>query len=292
MKAKFKEFYKNLVEIVKKPELFTLPSTLAYYFVLSIVPIITILLWIAGSFNLSTTYITGFIERNFSPELMELITPIFTEQSFSFGFLVYLLFAFFLSSNGSDAIIVASNTVFNIKNKNVVKRRLKAFMMTIILFGLITFMLTVSVFGSQLLQLINNMGFDNSVIKIINMLHPVLNIPITLIVLYYGIKLIFIVAPNEKIKSKYVSKGAIFTTICWFIATFVYSYYIKNIANYNTFYSGLSIIVVLMIWFYILAFIFVVGLCLNYSNVEEQIEKTNTIKLKELEEKVKASKNI
>ena len=47
-----------------------------------------------------------------------------------------------------------------------------------------------------------------------------------------------------------------------------------------------------MVWFYILAFIFVIGLSLNYRSVEEQIEKTNSIKLKELEEKVRASKEI
>ena len=46
-----------------------------------------------------------------------------------------------------------------------------------------------------------------------------------------------------------------------------------------------------MIWLYFLAFIFVMGLSFNYNTVEENIEKTNAIKLKEIEEKVKMSKN-
>lgn len=292
MLEKVRDFIKNLYDIMKKPEMLTLPSTLAYYFVLSVVPIISILLVIAGSFNLSITYITSFIEKNFSPELMNMITPIFTEQSFSFAFIVYILVAFFLASNGSDAIIVASNTVFNIPNKHYVKRRIKAFFLTFLIFMLFTFMLVVPVFGEQILSVITSMGVNNRIVEAIKILYPVLNLPITLIVTYQFIKLIYIIAPDEKMERKSVTKGTIFTTVCWFVITLGYSYYIKNLAHYNVYYAGLSTIVVLMIWFYILAFIFVIGLGLNYRSLEEQIEKTNSIKLKELEEKVKMSKQL
>lgn len=287
---KIKDFFKNLFEILKKPEMLILPSTLAYYFVLSIVPIISVLLLFASSFNLSTSYITGFIEKNFSPELMKLITPMFTGQTFSIGFVIYIAVAFFLASNGSDSIIVASNMVFNIENKHYFKRRIKAFVLTFIMFILFMFMLIVPVFGEQILNILNTMGVNNGLVKAINILYPVLNVPITLLVMYFMMKLIFVISPDDKLKSKYVSKGAIFTSAGWFIATLVYSYYIKHIAHYNVYYAGLSTIVVLMIWFYILAYVFVIGLSLNYRNVEEEIERTNTIKLKELEEKVRASK--
>lgn len=286
---KIKEFFRNLIIILKKPEMLTLPSTLAYYFVLSIVPIISVLLLFAGSFHLSTSYITEFIEKNFSQDLMNLITPMFTSHSLSIGFVIYLAVAFFLASNGSDAIIVASNLVFNLENKNYFRRRIKAFILTIIIFLLFMFILVVPVFGEQIISIIKAIGVDNRLVNYIDVIYPILNLPLTLIVMYYAIKLIFVIAPDEKIKSKYVTKGAVFTTVCWLIVTFIYSYYIKHIAHYNVYYAGLSTIVVLMIWFYILAYIFVIGLSLNYSNVEEQIEKTNTIKLKELEEKVKAS---
>ena len=268
----------------------TLPSTLAYYFVLSVVPIISILLLIAGSFNLSISFITDFFEENFSPDLLDMITPIFSGDTLSLGFIIYILVAFFLASNGSDAIIVASNTIFNIPNRHYVKRRIKAFVITVLIFLLFTFMLVVPVFGEQILDIMVKIGVNNSIVDGVRFVYPVLNLPLTLFVTFYFIKLIYIIAPDEKIKSKYVNKGTVFTTLCWFVVTLGYSYYIKNIARYNVYYAGLSTIVVLMVWFYILAYIFVIGLSLNYRSVEEQIEKTNTIKLKELEEKVKASK--
>lgn len=292
MIEKIKDFLKNLYEIMNKPEMLTLPSTLAYYFVLSVVPIITILLLIAGSFNLSISYITEFFEKNFSPELLKMITPMFTDQTFSLGFVVYILMAFFLASNGSNSIIVASNMIFNIPNRHYVKRRIKSFVMTMIIFLLFTFMIIVPVFGEQILFVLSHMGINSKLIDIVQTMYPIVKFPITLLVLFYLIKLIYIVAPDEKIKGKFVTKGTIFTTVCWLVVTFGYSYYIKNIAKYTVYYAGLSTLVVLMVWFYILAFIFVIGLGLNYRSVEEEIEKTNTIKLKELEEKVKASKEI
>lgn len=100
-----------------KPEMLTLPSSLAYYFVLSVVPIISILLLIASQFNLSINYITEFLEKNFSAELVKTITPIITNQGLTLGFVIYILMALFIVSNGCDAIIVASNTIFNLKNK-------------------------------------------------------------------------------------------------------------------------------------------------------------------------------
>ena len=292
MLGKFKEFSRNVYDIMMKPEMLTLPSSLAYYFVLSIVPIISLLLMIASSFNLSTSFLTEFFENNFSSELVKMITPLVTNQSFSIGFVMYILVAFFLASNGSDAIIVTSNQIFNIDNKTYFRRRIKAFFLTIILFTLFTFMLIVPVFGEQLINIAAHIGFNSNVTDALKMLYPVLNLPITLIVLYFGIKLIFIIAPDEKIKSSYVNKGAIFTTLCWVIVTNVYAYYVKHIATYSVYYAGLSTIVMLMVWFYFLAFVFVMGLSFNYRSQIEHVEKTNAIKLKEIEEKVKASKKI
>ena len=292
MLGKFKEFSRNVYDIMMKPEMLTLPSSLAYYFVLSIVPIISLLLMIASSFNLSTSFLTEFFENNFSSELVKMITPLVTNQSFSIGFVMYILVAFFLASNGSDAIIVTSNQIFNIDNKNYFRRRIKAFFLTIILVTLFTFMLIVPVFGEQLINIAAHIGFNSNVTDALKMLYPVLNLPITLIVLYFGIKLIFIIAPDEKIKSSYVNKGAIFTTLCWVIVTNVYAYYVKHIATYSVYYAGLSTIVMLMVWFYFLAFVFVMGLSFNYRSQIEHVEKTNAIKLKEIEEKVKASKKI
>ena len=291
MFEKLKVFFKNLIDIMKRKEMLILPGHLAFYFVLSVVPIITIILFVATSFNLSLSVITNFIEVNFSKEVLNVIYPILDNTGFTIGNIVFLCIAFFLASNGFDSIIIASNAIFNLNNSRYIKRRIKAMIMTLLMVLLFTFILIVPLFGETILGiLINFTKEDNLLINAFNVLYPVLNIPLTFLVVFIFIKIVYTIAPDDVIPSKYVNKGTIFTTICWILITVIYSYYIRNFAHFNTYYGGLSSIVILMMWFYFMAYVFVVGLAFNHINVEERIEKTNTMKLDEIQKKVKATK--
>ena len=84
-----------------------------------------------------------------------------------------------------------------------------------------------------------------------------------------------------------MTKGAIFTTISWLLVTVLFSYYINNIARFDLIYGNLANLVILLFWFYILAFVFVIGLYLNKNSAVSGIEKTNTIKLEEIRKKVR-----
>lgn len=291
MFQKLKEFFKNLIEIMKRKEMLILPGHLAFYFVLSVVPIITIIFFIATSFNLSLTVITNFIEANFSKEVLNVVYPILDNTGFALGNIVFLCIAFYLASNGFDSIIIASNTIFNLNNSGYIKRRIKAMIMTLLILLLFTFILLVPLFGETILNILTSFTKeDNVLINVSNVLYPVLNIPITFLVVFMFIKLVYTIAPDDAIPTKYVNKGTIFTTLCWMIITVIYSYYIKNFAHFNAYYGGLSSIVILMMWFYFMAYVFVVGLAFNHINVEERIEKTNSMKLDEIQKKVKATK--
>ena len=291
MFEKLKVFFKNLIDIMKRKEMLILPGHLAFYFVLSVVPIITIIFFVATSFNLSLSVITNFIEVNFSKEVLNIIYPILDNTGFTIGNIVFLCIAFFLASNGFDSIIIASNAIFNLNNSRYIKRRIKAMIMTLLMVLLFTFILIVPLFGETILGiLINFTKEDNLLINAFNVLYPVLNIPLTFLVVFIFIKIVYTIAPDDVIPSKYVNKGTIFTTICWILITIIYSYYIRNFAHFNTYYGGLSSIVILMMWFYFMAYVFVVGLAFNHINVEERIEKTNTMKLDEIQKKVKATK--
>ena len=71
--------------------------------------------------------------------------------------------------------------------------------------------------------------------------------------------------------------GALFTTVGWIIATYLYGYYSTNIARYDLFYAGLSNIAILMLWIYLLSYILVIGLSLTTKVTYEELEKTGSI---------------
>ena len=92
--------------------------------------------------------------------------------------------------------------------------------------------------------------------------------------MFIFVKLIYTLAPDKKISSKYVNIGAAFTTIGWTFVTAIYSYYANNMANYALFYGNMSNIIILMIWIYIISYIFVIGILINaneYQFLEEKI---------------------
>ena len=74
-----------------------------------------------------------------------------------------------------------------------------------------------------------------------------------------------------------------FTTITWIIATEIYSFYIGTFTNYDIFYGSISNILILLLWVYILAYIFVVGMAFNAYNVVNDLKETKKEK-KEISE--------
>lgn len=289
MKNKFSKYWSEFLEIIRKKEMSILPAHLAYYFIICVIPAFAIIFFVASLFKIPTGAISDFLTSTFSPSVSDMIINNVTATSLGFSNLLFFFISLYVTSNGARSIITASNIVFNIKDSNVLKKTIKSFVITIFLIMLITFLLVVPLFGNQILKLFSIIGLETKVTNLINMLYPVLKWPLTLFIIFIIIKIIYTMAPDEKIKSSYVNKGAFFTTASWSIITAIYSFYINNIANYSKIYGALSNIVILMLWFWLISYVFVVGLVLNYKNSEEENEKTNTIMLKEIQEKIKSN---
>ena len=107
--------------------------------------------------------------------------------------------------------------------------------------------------------------------------------PIAFACIFWMIKLIYTLAPDDQIPSKYMNSGALFTTFGWIVTTALYSIYISNFANYRMFYGGISTIIVMMIWIYMLAYIIVMGIAINVADYEE--DKNNNKKKKTVKNK-------
>ena len=172
-----------------------------------------------------------------------------------------------------DSVILCSNTIYNIENKGWFKRRFKAIVLSIILILLLIFLLLVPVFGSVVVNLITKVNLNPSITSIVIKVFEYLRSPIMIVLLFFVIKIIYTLAPDKKIKSHNTNYGALFTTILWTIVTEIYSCYIQNYASYTSFYGGLANICILMIWFYFLAYVFAIGMALNYQRENDNYQK-------------------
>lgn len=275
-KKRLKLFFKNFKSALFRPEMLVLPGQLAFFFILSIVPTITLIGYVAGLLNLSTDVIYNFLAKAFSSNVAKVLI-VHPYKSLGAGYIITMLFGFYFASNGAASIIVTSNSIYGVENKPFIKRRIKALLMTFVIILLFIFMIIVPVLGNKITEMIAYVNMKQSVTTKILQVFNFLKGPITWFIMFIFIKLIYTMAPDKKTESRHTNKGAIFTTFGWVLSTNIYSYYITHFAKYDVFYGGLANLVVLMLWFFLLAYILTIGIALNQKVEEEELEKTAKI---------------
>lgn len=277
MIGKIRYYIKRLYKIGTRQEIRTLPGHLAYSFILSIVPTITLIGYISSFLGLSMNTISNFIANSFSEETAKMFVPIITGKAFDLNVLSVLITGYFVASNGANAMILSSNRVYGIKDSSFLKRRIKAIFMTFFIVLLFLFIIIVPIFGNTILNFLHDLNPSLEIINRIRLIVSYVKWPISALIIFSLIKIIYTMAPDKEISSRHVNRGSLFTTIMWSIATFVYSYYAHNMANYTIFYGALTSVVVIMIWLYFLSYIFLIGMVLNKSSeeTEEKIKLEN-----------------
>ena len=269
MKKGFKEVWKKLLEIIKKPEMRILPGQLAFFLLLSIIPLIAVIAVMAGKFSLPIEDIVKAVDSSLPSDIADFITDIINSKV-DVNIVIFCLSAFILASNGPMSMITGSNLLYKIKDKDIVTTRIKAIIMTIFLVALLLFVLAVPLFGNQIVDALINLIPSNAVDNTIKIAYNILKYPISIFTIFFFIKLLYTMAPDKSIKSKYTTKGAIFTTIGWIIATEIYSLYVTKFVNYSVLYESVAHLIVLFIWIYLLSYVFVLGMAINASSIEEE----------------------
>lgn len=277
MKEKIKRFFVNFWKAFWRPEMLVLPGQLAFFFVLSVVPLITLIMYGASFLNLSIGFITEFLTKAFGSSVAKLLVNDISGVNVGLGFFISLAVGYFIASNGASSIIVTSNAIYNIPDKGFLKRRIKALVMTFFIVLLFVFVLVVPLFGEKIVEMIKYVNLNPQVTKNLELIFAVLRGPVSWLIIFMFIKIIYTMAPDKVVPSRNVNYGAVFTSVGWILITAIYSYYISHYAHYSVFYGGLANIVVLMLWVYLLAYIFVIGLALNVQT-EKELEETAKIK--------------
>lgn len=283
--SRTRNFFVRFWESFWRQEMLVLPGQIAFFLFLSLVPTITLLAYTSSYLNISNDLVSSLLSNVLGGDFVEILTPILTATKITPAFFITLGIGFFLSSNGCASIIVASNTIYGIKDSGFAKRRLKALIMQLIIVLLFLFILIVPLLGDSIINLLHYFNLDASttshVINILNFLKG----PFSWIVIFMFIKIVYTIAPDKKIPSQNVNGGAVFTTLGFILITKLYSYYIGNFANYSVFYGSLANIVILMLWVYLLSYVFVIGMAMNY---HEELEKTGIMQIqKVIEENAK-----
>ncbi len=100
--------------------------------------------------------------------------------------------------------------------------------------------------------------------------------PVAIFMITAAVAFVYWAAPNVKLPFKLFTPGAVIFTILWLVGTFLFGLYVSNFGSYNVTYGALGGIVVLLVWFYLTAYLLLLGAEINTSLARqaapEQIE--------------------
>ena len=257
---KAKRMFNRLFKIIKLEEMRILPGQLAFFFVLSIFAIFPLLGFISSSFI--TQGLINSIEENLPTAVSTILKSLMDTKSSGLNIIVFAVCSIYIASNGCGAMIITSNVIYKIKSDNVIKQKIKAILMTLILITLILFIVLVPAFGDLILATIEK-HYPGRVIEAIIAGFQWLKYPLSFILIFLDVKILYTLAPDKRIASYYTNTGALFTTIAWILITRIYAIYLNNINTYNIFYGSLANVVIILFWIYLLAYAFTLGMALN-----------------------------
>lgn len=264
-----KDYSKRIFDLVMKPEMKILPGQLAYFLILSIFPFLTLLGYIGSKITMLSEPFIRIVSKILPDSFNNILLPFLTTSSITGNVTFVMILGFILVSNGTHSIIITSDELYGIDYGDYLKRRVKAFFMIFILLFLFMFVIIVLAYGNIIVNNIINLELLSRFKDQIYFAFVLIKWPIAFILFFWILKFLYAISPDEEIPSKFMNKGALFTTIGWIVTTFCYSYYVNRFANYSLFYGSLSGIIVMMIWIYLLSFIFVMGIAIN---AEEYLE--------------------
>jgi membrane protein len=94
-----------------------------------------------------------------------------------------------------------------------------------------------------------------SFLKMMHLRWPILFMVMALVLAFlYGY------APNRgRPRFKWLSPAALVATLVWVVASLLFSIYVHNLASYKETYGSIGAVVILLMWFWLSAFIVLVG---------------------------------
>ena len=268
-----KKTLKRIKNVLSKDELGILPASLTYYFVLAIIPILTLTVLIASSFHISIDKVILLLNDILPSKISTFIVDIIAGKGFDGNIGFFNIIAFFIATNGTYAIIKTANNLYKIKDSDVIKDRIKSVIILFNIVLLLIFLVLVPIFGENILLLCQkNETFSiitNELIFIVNLLKW----PFSFFIIFFNIKLIYTISPDRQIKSEHTTIGALITTSLWIVSSIIFGYYLEYFANYDIIYGNLSSIIILMIWLYVISFVFVLGMIINTIYYKDKLEE-------------------
>lgn len=266
MKEKFnriKGYALRVMDVVSSHHTGAYAAQAAYFFVLSMIPIILLLLTMVQFTSLTKDYIMNAVLQAFPTTVEGLIESIVDQVYSQSGTIIPItvLVALWSAGRGVLSITNGLNCVYESREtRNYVYLRIRASLYTVIFLVAIILSLALSVFGNRIAIMLNQ--HFPVLVRLIDMVIRSRTL-ITLGILTLFWDMVYKYLPNRKNIGKTTMKkqlpGAIFTACAWQVISFIFSIYLDIFTGFTTMYGSLTMIILIMLWLYMCMYVILLG---------------------------------
>lgn len=244
------------------------PAELGFFFLLSIIPMLSLLLQIINRLPPARALFDRVLDSFGSNVLVSGFIGALQSESTGKISLMFLILAVWSASKLEFSMIRMSNYTYQCSGENgfvgFIKARVRAIFTVVMLIFILAGSLMVLVYGGKILAAANEFA-GGSVSRYTSFLTSFIRWPLMLVLYWLFIAIHYMMTPNEPLTIKEVLPGSLFASVGILIATIGYNIYFVYFSHLNLVYGSLAAVVALLLWFYILGFVLVIGMIINAS---------------------------
>ena len=243
-------------------------AEIGFYFIFAVIPVITLMLQVVNRFAEARSLYDRFLEAFGDNGIVANIFSALQGVHSGGISLAFLVVAVWSASKLEFSMIRLSNYTYQCDGENgfigYFKARFRAIGTLIMLIVLIMISLVALVYGNILIDMANDVLTGSAKIGS-RMLTSMLRWPLMLLVYWLFLAFNYMLTPNETLRMKEVLPGSLCAAGGILVATIVYYLYFKHFSHLNLVYGSLTAILALLLWFYWLGYILVIGMIVNAS---------------------------
>lgn len=237
-------------------------ASTAFFLFLSMIPLLMALCAILPYTALTEENLINAITQ-FTPDAMEVlvigvVSDVYARSAGTIT--IFAIVTIWSASKAMLALIRGLNAVNDFEERrNYFVLRFVACIYTVIILVAMILALFVMVFGNVI---VNFLLRDFPPLHILAQFIMHFRFLFSWAILTFIFALIYAYVPNSKMRFKGQIPGAAFSAIMWSAASYAFSIYVDNFNGFGA-YGGLTTVVILMIWFYMLMYILLIGAHIN-----------------------------
>lgn len=172
-----------------------------------------------------------------------------------------LFFSIYFPMRATNSLMRAVRTAYHLgPPQNLIKQFLKTLLYTILLIAAIALTLTLMTVGDRML---------NTAVEMFHMpafvaeLWARLRFPVAGVVGYFALFILYAMAQDYYQPWRNIWPGTAAALAAWLGISWLYSYYVENIAHYSLLYGSIGTVIVLLIWLNLTSVVLILGAELN-----------------------------